>query len=390
MSRAMADAIPTRVAPPSAPGSGASVRSRPAVLYLAGCLSTTAIFIALVVVAGLRTGFRHTARGLIELMLPGRSASVQLSKPVLRELQAMGAVIENANNPTKQPMHDTLLVRPDPMLGWTLVPNRRLEAIVLPGTSPLDLDPPVLYVPAGAQWSSALAGYIAREGRLRTSCSIDASGFRATRPRVESDRRILMVGDSVLFGVGVNDEATMASQLQVLVGAAAQIVNGGVGGYSGEQAFLRADALTATERYDALVYVACQNDFTRAHGIAYATQAQAVLSRFRTLKPRVRGRVAVLMPTYLQHAAADVLLGAGWPADTVRQIEALRAAMPGLAGDADLDYLDWASITAPYRKRSGTIFAPFALYSDQAHLSPLGNQFAAQALYAWLQLSGAI
>ena len=39
-----------------------------------------------------------------------------------------------------------------------------------------------------------------------------------TVPYVKSDRQILLIGDSVAFGVGVDDEHTVASYLQKLTG----------------------------------------------------------------------------------------------------------------------------------------------------------------------------
>ena len=42
---------------------------------------------------------------------------------------------------------------------------------------------------------------------------------------------------SGLFGIGVNDEDTIASNLQKLMGNSHRVVNAGVGGYGGEQAY---------------------------------------------------------------------------------------------------------------------------------------------------------
>jgi hypothetical protein len=63
-------------------------------------------------------------------------------------------------------------------------------------------------------------------------------------PLVRAKRKILVVGDSVAFGVGVKDGETFSSHLQELMGNARKVVNAGVGGYDGFQAFQIADELS--------------------------------------------------------------------------------------------------------------------------------------------------
>jgi len=49
------------------------------------------------------------------------------------------------------------------------------------------------------------------------------------------------------------------------------------------------------------------------------------------------------------------------------------------------EFIDATDIMNDYTRQSGTIMARFALYVNDAHLSPLGNRLAAEKLYASLQ-----
>lgn len=354
----------------------------PAAPYLVGWLAAWGIVAALLLFAGFRVGFSSLANGVWSLVAPPRrSAELELPSEILHELRRLGAVVEGAGNPTGQHPHDTLLVRPDARFGWVPRPGATLSAFVLKTSQPLNLDPPVLYLVRGAALSERLAHFLERESRLRYTCSVDAEGFRTTVPTVEAERRILMVGDSVLFGVGVDDDQTLASHLQQRVGPSARVVNAGVGGYSGEQAFELARALTERGRYDALIYVACHNDFMERHGVSYASQARQLMERFASLKPRVGGRIIVLLQTYLEYAARDVLLTQGWPARVLEGTDELRATLPALARELGIECVDWEELVQRHRLESGTILATFALYADHAHFSPLGNRLAAERLY---------
>jgi acid stress-induced BolA-like protein IbaG/YrbA len=81
--------------------------------------------------------------------------------------------------------------------------------------------------------SERLSAYLKKESRLRYAYSTDDHGFRKTVPSVDSNEQVLIVGDSVHFGVGVADEFTAASHLQKMVGERYRIINASVGGYDG-------------------------------------------------------------------------------------------------------------------------------------------------------------
>lgn len=358
--------------------------------FLGGALLTLLLGAILLGFAGWRLGFRELGRAALNVAVPGRGDAEgeelpPLSPDLLQELIRLGAIVDNANNPTGAPDHDNMLVRPDAQRVYALRPGAGVEAYMLASRQPLDLDPPVLYVRPGAPMSKALREYLDRHTRLRYSFGVDARGFRRTLPAVESPRKVLMVGDSVLFGVGVNDDATMASALQARVGSDVQVVNAGVGEYGSDEIYRTADALSATERYEALVYVACENDFDDGSPEAYLASASHALEQLAGLAPRFSGRVAVLLATPMQHTVYDVLRERGWPSERDALTAELRARLPQVAARLGFAYLDWAALVAPTSQQEGTLFHRFALYVDQVHLSPRGNRLAAGELHRVLE-----
>ena len=311
---------------------------------------------------------------------------LDLPAEVRAELVSLGAVVENADNPTGARGHDTILTKRDPELGWALRPDARISGFVLKAENPLNWNPPIIYLPAGQLGSSRLQQYLKSHSRLQYAYSIDAQGFRVTLPRVQSPHKILLVGDSVLFGVGVNDDATIASQLQRILGNSAQVVNAGVGGYNGPQLWERADRLSRDGAYDALVYVACQNDFMVSKEGPYVGQAKASMEHFGALGGRFPRGVLVLLQTTMEYVLYDVLLDSGgWPREMIEGSEQLRRELPLLASSHGLGYLDWSQIVDAFELDQGSVFARFALYTDHVHLSPLGNRLAAESICRGLQ-----
>ena len=88
-----------------------------------------------------------------------------------------------------------------------------------------------------------------------------SKGERLTLPNVESNNKIIMVGDSLVFGVGVNDFDTSASYLQKFVSNDFQVINLGVGGYTAKQSFDVANNSDYINKNNILVWLIQENDF---------------------------------------------------------------------------------------------------------------------------------
>lgn len=359
---------------------------RPGIAFLAGSLTVVCILALPLAFLAFRIGISAVTvklRRAFELAT-GTQKLVVMPEDIRRELRALNAVVEFAGEAGGT--HDTILTRPDPELGWALRPNARIVSYVLRAANPINLNPPVVHLETHARPSDALRHYLEEQTRLEYRYAIDAEGFRVTLPVVESDRRLFMVGDSVLFGVGVNDDATMASQLQGMVGPAFRIVNAGVGGYNGPQIVAAVDALTRKGAYDALIYVACQNDFMVESAGPYDSQARRTLEGLAAFKERFPGGMILMLQTTMEYSLYDVLLdGGGWPRHMIDGTEVLRRALPPMARRFGFRYSDWTDISADHTRQHGSLLARFALYTDHVHLSPEGNRLAAAKLHELLR-----
>lgn len=301
-------------------------------------------------------------------------------------LVALNAVFENAPQHESKilvDMHNTPLTRPHPDLGYELRPDTQVDAYMLRSGKAMNLDPPVLYLPrqATALPSDVLA-FIDSETRLAYSYTIGSQGHRTTLPAIQSGRRLLIVGDSVAFGVGVDDNHTMASALQQRLGDEMQVINAGVGGYDGYQAWKVAKGLAEGESFDTLVYLACQNDFFSKEQDA-VTVGRAVTEKFASLRDKFGGNLVIVLETYMEYSLRDLFQGnyRSWSKDRIRQTDELRSAMANWAGELGFKLVDWHEIVQDHMRLEKSIFSRFGLYADHAHLSPLGNRLMADAVY---------
>lgn len=358
--------------------------------YLTGLITAGLIGIALLGFIIHLVGFPVIKQKIRE-SLPGYNpyqSIIEVPGPVLHDLTESRAVFSNAGNPTQQAGHDTILVHPDAELGYALNPNTHIYADVLNSAEPFNVDPPVLYrLQTLEQLSPAVRDYIDAESRQAFSYGIDANGIRTTLPSVDSDRKLLIVGDSVAFGVGVDDDATMASRLQAKLGDHYRVVNAGVGGYTGRQVFKMADKLSREQRFAGLIYLACQNDFY-AEGNDWNAEMRAVLAQFKSIEDRFEHKPIVVLETYLEYNLRDFFGEQGWGKRKLGRTDALRGATREQSAELGFGYADWSDDVSAFRQRERGLFAPFALYVDHTHLSPRGNELMADRLLALLRQGG--
>jgi hypothetical protein len=347
--------------------------------FVGGILTASVIAFAFFVFIGSRIGFQTIWE---KTGVSLTSAVLDMPDELIDELAAMNGVIDNAGNPTGAKKHDTIVSRPDAELGWVLRPNISIDGYQLRAQDSVNLDPPVLYLKSGSRMSDALSKYLAENMRVAYTYNFDGDGHRRTLPEVDAEKKILMVGDSGLFGVGVNDEDTIASNLQRLVGVSHRVVNAGVGGYNGDQAFAAARMLSDGEEFDILVYVGHQNDFYQPSHISNPEKARKVLVNFESLKDRFPGGIVVALLSYLEYTGADVLRAHGWQRRRIEAADRLRVEFPKISAAAGFPFVDWTDIVAEIREQEGTIFSPWALYVDHAHLSARGNRLFAERIYA--------
>lgn len=336
--------------------------------YCTGAVSSAVILLLAGIVA-------HRAGLLPEQRRPRRD-NIRIPADVLAELTAAQAVISNCGNPTNAPRHDTILVRPDDTLECVLRPDIRVTGTMLATPKPYNLDPPVLYLQADTALPPAAAAYVAANRRLQFTYTTDEHGFRTTLPPVRSDRRILIVGDSVAFGIAVNDAETIPSIIQEALGDRYAVDNAAVGSYTGWQAPVSAARHTAARPYHAIVYIACQNDFMQ--GDDWTAEARTVCTTLRDVGRQHTVPITVILHTYMEYNLRDIFADAKWSPDRLRRTDQLRHDLPAICRELDIAYADFTEVVDAYRRERRSPFAPFALYVDHCHLSPEGNRLLAQ------------
>lgn len=347
--------------------------------YLSGVLTTTVVGGLLFLGVGYRFGLRRTAVKLREVLLPawnhhhGRSDRL-IPAALLPELIRHRAVVDNADNPTNQSEHDSILVRPDPVLTYVLRPSVTIDAFFL-GTNSFNWDPPVLFLPAGVEMSPSLRQYIREQSRLHYRISTDSQGFRRTLPEVSAAETILVVGDSVAFGIGVDDDKTVASHLQQRVGRRFRVINAAVGGYEAPQEVETASLHSREVLHrGGLVYVVCRNDLEGPEPAQ--VQVERIVERLTSLAPRFNNRVIVVYHDFMENCLADIFLGGMLePSNDFRRSWSVECRRRGFR------YIDWPDLVHRFKTDQQSIFAPFALYADHCHFSPLGNKLLADEIY---------
>jgi len=120
-----------------------------------------------------------------------------------------------------------------------------------------------------------------RGGPDRGRVRVNAQGFRGAdfaRTKGPGTRRILLLGDSFGFGVGVDEPHTVAARLHDLVNADAELTGGhhvdvlnlSISGYSTDQEILTFESDGAPLDPEVVVLLMCDNDFDgNMEGFAY-------------------------------------------------------------------------------------------------------------------------
>lgn len=102
------------------------------------------------------------------------------------------------------------------------------------------------------------------KGHVRLN-SFGLRGREIVRHKAPGIRRILVFGDSFVFGVGVDEGSVFSSRLAAYLNGRTpgryELVNMGVSGYSTDQEYLLYQELGAALQPDVVLLMACDNDF---------------------------------------------------------------------------------------------------------------------------------
>jgi len=355
--------------------------------YFTGLLTGIFILFIFLLFMGYLIGFGKLFNKFKNQLIPSNyySKVLFLPKNILEELIKLKAPIDNAHNPTQVSKHDTIIVRPDEELGYVLNPDVSISVHMLKTTKAFNLDPPILHLKndSNLEYSNDLKTYLKEQSRIEYLYSTNSKGFRKTVPNVQSDKKILIIGDSVAFGVGVDDENTAASHLQKMVGEQYEIINTGVGGYSGQQAFLMAKKLSNENDFAGLIYIACQNDFMEAED--WSAEAHDVLGKIDAISNRFNDNIIVVLETFMEYNLRDFFLSEGWSDQKINKTYSLRQSFPQIIEEFGFAYHDWTENVSNFMQEEKSIFSRLALYADHVHLSSLGNELLAKEMYYIIQ-----
>jgi hypothetical protein len=368
------------------PNASAPSFSKPS--YVLGFLTASFLIFVVLAFAAWRAGIK--IRELPALMRTSvlhqklEVEKVAIPNDVLQDLIALDAVVDNANNPTHAKKHDTILAQPDDELSFKLRPNKNVTAWILKSTDAFNFDPPVLYIEAGRKLTPRVEQFIKENSRLSFTISTDELGCRRTLPAVDSPNKLLVAGSSVAFGSHVNDDQTLPSQLQKLAGARLRVINSGVANYDGQLAFKAANKFSRAEKFAGLVFIASGSNFLKKDR-APLDELRDVLAKFASISDRFDRRVVVTFHTHIYYGMHDIFRDKGWTAEVLRKVADLRAAMPEECRKHGFTFVDLEELEADYQRDQNSFLAPFALFSDHCHYSPLGNRLAAERVFKALE-----
>jgi hypothetical protein len=347
--------------------------------YIMGLMTAVMLIAVVIGYAGLKIGLAPLAAPWKELYSSWEDV-LDMPDPILQELTSLDAVVDNVGNPTRQRDHYTILVHQDELVGWRLLPNVRLDGYLLHAKNSWNVDPPVVILKEDAPRSTLLQEYLKRQARVRYHYSTTPDGYRSTLPAVQTQKQLLMAGDSVAFGDGVSDEFTMASHLQRLLGDSIQVVNAGVGGYSADQTLKVAQREIRNKHFEGLIYIACHNDFMENDGTVRLSSAKDILKDFSSLRAEYKGHILVVFVPLLEYSMDHILHRQQWVPSMIRGTNDLRQRFLSECERLGIQCLDGAEIMELHQQVASSIFSVFALYVDNAHLSPGGNQIFAKEI----------
>jgi lysophospholipase L1-like esterase len=121
------------------------------------------------------------------------------------------------------------------------------------------LDPDLIYSPVPGERR------VWRTEEFEEQASLNSRGLRGAevRERSEIEARIVVAGDSVVFGHGVSDEQAFPRQMETIYaaeGRAVEVLNAGVKGYGTDQSFKYFERRLRELRPDVLVFALNPND----------------------------------------------------------------------------------------------------------------------------------
>jgi hypothetical protein len=254
-----------------------------------------------------------------------------------------------------------------------LKPNLRMTAFFLHSSAFGPFGFPTAFYPANKKLDPRLEDFFRRYGGPHTTLSTNSQGERITVPDVVADRVVLVSGDSVAFGAMIDDDVTIASQMQAR-DSTHRYINLGVPGTTAAQIRCRLEAATLRykDRIDELIYVFCENDFQSE--IPYGTPKEVVESLKSIVAREKIGKVTVVFAPYVYMVVPELtrIDGSEWNPTLRRERE--RTELKGLVEAAGFRWADSGALARAEEETRKSSLAILAYYVDSVHLSAFGTE----------------
>ena len=264
------------------------------------------------------------------------------------------------------------ITRDDPALGLMLKPNLHIETGILKTLLYSPWDPVTYSLPASrrSDLSPAARSFLDTYGFNRHELRTDDAGFRVTLPTSAAPRIILVVGDSVGFGLGVPDADTLPSQLQKRWGAGIRVINACVPGADTTMNLARLRHLIdhPPGQLAGLIYVHCENDYKKGATAADVVTPLADIADGARLPYRV-----LVSQQYLPRALPDVFRSRLRKVYLTRKPELDR-----LAAARGFTVIDTTALVEERCRALNSRLGGADFYVDHCHFSALGLEHIAQ------------
>jgi hypothetical protein len=241
-------------------------------------------------------------------------------------------------------------------------------------------NPIVMFYDSDRELSQPVKRFVERYGVRLTTFTSDELGQRTTIPRVDRDGIVFVAGDSVAAGAMINDDETLASELQRR-DPHRRYVNLGKGG--AEAAEIRCNLELAAKHYrnvQELIYVYCENDFDDDESMGTPEAVMTWLRQF--VREQGIERTTIVYAPYIFNVVPELTRVPGERGERIKDHAGEKARLMALVQDAGFAWVDFGELALAEADLRGTPFAALGLYIDVVHHSPSGIERLADALEA--------
>jgi hypothetical protein len=234
------------------------------------------------------------------------------------------------------------------------------------------LDPIVAFWDADRVLDPEVAEFIERYHFRKVLLTTNEFGDRVTFPEADSERKVIVGGDSMANGVLLNDDETLASQLQAR-DPARQYINTGINGISPREVICAIER--AVDTYDGnveeLIYLYSENDFESGEPLGTPEEVVAWMEGFAREQDLIK--VTVVYAPYFYNIMPQLTRFRGYRGHFFPHHSDERRRLAELVAEAGFRYIDITDVAREENERAGTLFAAFALFVDATHYSRYGT-----------------